>query len=233
VPLPIADFEENGAAVLEGLIGPDEVQALIAEIESLLLREPALPPHAFRDAARKVPRIAVLAKSRVLNDLAENALGSPVRLIQAIYFDKTPESNWKVAWHQDLAVPAALKAEASGFGPWSLKEGIPYVQPPAEALGRMVIIRLHLDDCGPENGPLRVLAGSHSWGRLRDEDVAATVSGKEGVACTVGAGGAVLMKPLTLHASSSALKPGHRRVVHLEYATGDLAPSLDWFKALD
>jgi hypothetical protein len=47
--------------------------------------------------------------------------------------------------------------------------------------------------------------------------------------CCVPAGGVFIMRPLLLHASSPARKPRHRRVVHLEFAPGDLLPpELSW-----
>lgn len=36
------------------------------------------------------------------------------------------------------------------------------------------------------------------------------------------------MRPLLLHASSPALAPAHRRVLHLEYAAAPLPPGLEW-----
>jgi hypothetical protein len=44
----------------------------------------------------------------------------------------------------------------------------------------------------------------------------------------VPAGGVVVMRPLILHASSPAVSPSHRRVVHLEYAAEDLPGGLAW-----
>jgi ectoine hydroxylase-related dioxygenase (phytanoyl-CoA dioxygenase family) len=53
------------------------------------------------------------------------------------------------------------KVEAEGFGPWSVKADVIHVQPPASILECMLSVRLHLDDCGEENGALRVIPGSH------------------------------------------------------------------------
>src|SRR6266700_2544520 len=44
-------------------------------------------------------------------------------------------------------------------------------------------------------------------------------------------GGLVVMRPLLLHASSPAKSPGHRRVVHIEYAAAELADGLKWYEA--
>jgi ectoine hydroxylase-related dioxygenase (phytanoyl-CoA dioxygenase family) len=120
------------------------------------------------------------------------------------------------------------RAETPGFGPWSVKAGVPHVQPPPELLARMLTLRLHLDDCGPANGPLQVLPGSHADGALSPAAVAAWRGRVPPEACLVPAGGAVLMRPLILHASSAATAVGHRRVVHLEWSADELPGGLRW-----
>jgi ectoine hydroxylase-related dioxygenase (phytanoyl-CoA dioxygenase family) len=92
----------------------------------------------------------------------------------------------------------------------------------------MLTVRLSLDDCGPDNGPLNVLPGSHADGVLSPAQVEAWRHKSAPVPCLVPAGGAVLMRPLLLHASSAARLPGPRRVVHLEYAAGELPGGLEW-----
>ncbi|MBM4004025.1 MAG: phytanoyl-CoA dioxygenase family protein, partial [Planctomycetes bacterium] len=69
------------------------------------------------------------------------------------------------------------------------------VQPPAEILAQMIAVRVHLDDCGANNGRLRVLPGSHRFGWLDDEldDWKRRVPE---VVCTVRSGGVVTMCPL-------------------------------------
>jgi len=48
--------------------------------------------------------------------------------------------------------------------------------------------------------------------------------------CTVGRGGAVVMRPRLLHASSPVKTASHRRVIHLEFAAGPLPPPLEWYQ---
>src|SRR5206468_7563965 len=130
---------------------------------------------------------------------------------------KTPHANWKVAWHQDLSIAVRERLDVAGFGPWSLKNGVVHVQPPREVLESMLTVRLHLDDCGQDNGPLRVVAGSHALGILPPREVQRLVQARPVTTCVVPRGGALLMRPLLLHASSAALRAGHRRVIHLEF----------------
>src|SRR5262249_14861156 len=92
---------------------------------------------------------------------------------------------------------------------------------------RMVAVRVHLDECGADNGPLRVLPGSHRHGWL-DEDIDDWKREVKEVVCTCSRGGIVVMCPLTLHASSKAKSPSHRRVIHIECANAELPGGLVW-----
>jgi ectoine hydroxylase-related dioxygenase (phytanoyl-CoA dioxygenase family) len=79
-------------------------------------------------------------------------------------------------------------------------------------------LRLHLDDSRADNGPLRVLPGTHTLGLLSDADVACLAREHEAVECLAPAGGIVAMRPLLVHASSKAETDRRRRVLHIEYA---------------
>jgi hypothetical protein len=66
-------------------------------------------------------------------------------------------------------IAAAESRDVPGFLAWGQKAGVWQVQPPPEILAAMVAVRVHLDDCGSENGPLRVIPGSHCHGWLDNE----------------------------------------------------------------
>ena len=143
--------------------------------------------------------------------------------MRAIWFNKSAEANWLVAWHQDLAIAVRERVDVPGFEAWSVKEGVPHVQPPAEVLQRMLTVRIHLDDADGENGALRVIAGTHRLGRLSAEQIAALRAEREETLCVAAAGDALLMRPLLLHASGRSTSDRPRRVLHLEYAGQELA----------
>ena len=175
-----------------------------------------------------VPAVAALAVSSKLLCLLKEAFDEECFPVRSIFFDKTPEANWLVPWHQDLSIAVKERVDLPGYGPWSTKEGIPHVQPPTEILEAMVTLRLHLDDCDESNGALRVIPSSNRLGRLNATRIAELRSHQKEVICSVHAGDVVLMRPLLLHASSEALAPAHRRVIHVEYSTCDLAEGLQW-----
>jgi ectoine hydroxylase-related dioxygenase (phytanoyl-CoA dioxygenase family) len=143
------------------------------------------------------------------------------------FFNKTRSSNWKVVWHQDLTIAVRERRDVDGFGPWTMKAGVLHVQPSAEVMGSILSIRLHLDDSGLDNGPLRVIAGSHREGRLSAKQIGGWEK-ENSVTCTVPKGGALVMRPLVLHASSACAIPKSRRVIHLEFATAELPHGLEW-----
>jgi ectoine hydroxylase-related dioxygenase (phytanoyl-CoA dioxygenase family) len=169
-----------------------------------------------------------LSESVRVRTLAEGVLGTGAFVVRAILFDKTPDANWSVPYHQDSTIAARTRLDIAGFGPWSVKDGVPHVRPPASILERMVTVRLHIDACGESNGPLAFLPGSHAHGFLGDAEIARWKTAARPVVCTVEAGDAVLMRPLVLHASPKAANPAHRRVIHLEYAIDPLPQGLVW-----
>src|SRR5215472_4986109 len=118
-----------------------------------------------------IPSVKALAKSRAVRDIMEIVLGPRCFAVRGIFFNKTRSSNWKVAWHQDLTIAVRERVDADGFGPWSTKAGILHVQPSVEVMNGILAVRLHLDESGLDNGPLRVIAGSHGRGRLSAEQI--------------------------------------------------------------
>lgn len=216
----VESIDADGYAIAPSVV-PDE---LIAAVTDAL--GPA--PHAIRELISAVPRVADLADHPEVRSLAEAVLGPGAFVARALFFDKTPGANWKVAWHQDGTIAVRERREVAGFGPWSVKADIPHVRAPADLLGRMLALRVHLDPCGPGNGPLRVLPGTHRSGWLEPKAIAESRGRVPEVACLAERGGVVAMRPLLLHASSPADRPGHRRVVHLEFAADDLPGGLQW-----
>lgn len=156
---------------------------------------------------------------------------SPVA-VQCTFFDKTEERNWLVALHQDLSIPVKGRVKDPRLGVWSRKEGQHFVQAPVELLEQLLAVRVHVDDCGPENGPLRVVPGSHRHGRL-DESAARRLRDAVGeITCAIASGGALLLRPLLLHASSKATSPHHRRVLHFLFGPEVVGYGLQWQHAV-
>jgi len=217
-------LERDGYAIVADVIAADRIGLILRAIERAI--DPAKAGR--RDLAATIPEIEALAAEPALRQLANVVLGREAFVVRTLFFDKNADANWKVAWHQDQTIAVREQRAVPGFGPWSVKDGRPHVQPPDEILEQMVTLRLHLDDCPETNGPLRVLPGSHRTGKLPPAAIADRQKSTPEVVCVLPAGGVLLMKPLLLHASSAALEPRHRRVVHLEFAAEKLPGGLEW-----
>lgn len=183
----------------------------------------------IRDLLNVVPAVRDLVHSSHIRNVIDSIAGKDAQVIRAIFFDKTPEANWKVAWHQDLTIAVRQKKEVEGFNRWSVKAGVLHTQPPVSILENILTMRIHLDATDELNGALKVIVGSHKYGRLDAERIGKLKDVGEMVICCVPKGGALLMRPLLLHASSAGSKPAHRRVIHLEFSADKLPEGLEWY----
>ncbi|MBX9940268.1 MAG: phytanoyl-CoA dioxygenase family protein [Candidatus Obscuribacterales bacterium] len=223
-------------AVNTGLTLPKkQYEFLLAEIEQFIAngsveagRRGMLACPAVQAYAQEGERLAhFFLTRRNKSDLAE--AGRTTKAVRAIFFDKNPERNWYVTWHQDLTIALKRKVETPGYSAWSMKDDIVHVQPPVAVLEEMVALRLHFDDCDNDNGPLKIICGSHKLGRLEKDSYSLNgVAGNAEKVLTAAAGQIIAMKPLVVHASSKSVKPLHRRVLHVEYAACSLPSPLEF-----
>ena len=205
---------EGGFGIIEDVFSQKECDSLLAELRlPSVKRSRAGARHLMGQAA--VGRVA--RDERVLG-IARESLGGAAVPYRATLFEKSGESNWLVVWHQDTALPLRERREVPGWGPWSVKEGVSYAHAPASALEQVVALRVHLDDSTSENGPLRVLPGTHTLGVLTDEQIHGLSEKIAEVECLAPRGGVLAMRPLIVHASSKSRIETPRRVLHIEYA---------------
>jgi ectoine hydroxylase-related dioxygenase (phytanoyl-CoA dioxygenase family) len=207
-------FEEDGFAILGPVLDSGEISTLTGKISGL-------DDHRRRAGVRHLltnPAVATLATDPRLVAIAGEVVGYAAFPFRATLFDKSEESNWLIAWHQDTALPVEEKRETDGWGPWSVKNTVIYAHAPAGALERIIALRVHLDDSTADNGPLRVLPGTHHLGVLSDDAIMKLAQQKTGVSCLIERGGVLAMRPLLIHASSKSRNRFRRRVLHIEYA---------------
>src|SRR5262249_19581823 len=107
---------EHGVEIRRGVLSGAEVAALCAAIENC---GGALAGAGTRNLDAKLGSVADLAASPRVLALVGAVLAGPPRLVRAILFDKTPERNWLVPWHQDRTVAVRARADLPGWGPWS------------------------------------------------------------------------------------------------------------------
>lgn len=229
-------FERDGFAVVPDVVEPGGVSELVDALAAIRPGGSALDRggqvYASRNLLADVPLVGALAGSPAVRNLVVPVLGPGAFVVRGLLFDKTPGANWTVPWHQDLTVAVKARTDAPGFGPWTVKAGVPHVRPPVGVLEQMVTVRVQLDNGDASSGPLRVVPGSHLAGRLGASSTRDWLARVPAVTCLVPRGGALLMRPLLLHASSASDTPGphHRRVIHLEFAAGPLPDDVEWFE---
>ncbi len=176
----------------------------------------------------KEPRLVELVRVKSIAELIQALCGEGAAVVRAIVFDKSPDANWAVPWHQDATIAVRERVEVAGFGPWAVKAGAHHCQPPREILDQIVTLRVHLDDCGTDNGPLRVVPGSHRAGLVSDAEVDRIAATGPVIECTVKAGDAVVMYPHLVHSSARASVNARRRVLHLDCTSVELPGGLRW-----
>lgn len=186
--------------------------------------------YAIRNLLQLAPDVKNALNASKVKEIVESVLGRDAKLVRGLYLDKTPRANWAVSWHQDATVTVKARGEATGFGPWSTKAGIQHVMAPPGLLAYMLTLRLHLDDCGENQGALKALFASHQYGRLPEDSIAQFVGG-DVVTCSVPRGGILAFRPLLVHASERATDPGSRRVIQLEFCARKLPLPLEWYEA--
>lgn len=151
--------------------------------------------------------------------------------VQCTFFEKSASLNWLVPVHQDLAIPVAERVDHPALRAWSEKEGSLFVQAPVDFLAHLVAVRVHLDACTAQDGPLRAIPGTHRLGKIADPDASALRARGPEITLCADKGDAVAMRPLLLHASSKATGTSRRRVLHFLFAPRHPPHGLRWHHA--
>lgn len=168
----------------------------------------------------------LLGSDEPIGTVAATALGPTCFPVRAILFDKTEATNWVLGWHQDRTIAVRERRDIPGFGPWTRKQGLIHVAPPADILARMATLRIHLDPAPATNAPLMVARGSHRAGAVAERDIDAIVARSDILACLAERGDIWLYATLILHASAAAEQPVRRRVLQVDYAAAPLPDGL-------
>ncbi|RYU95724.1 phytanoyl-CoA dioxygenase family protein [Emticicia agri] len=227
-------IEADGFAVVNEVFSESEIDTLLKTIADIDISKPTFRKtndlFAIRQFLKEVPETIVIIFNKTLIALINSIFGENYFVVKSIYFDKPEDSNWFVAYHQDLTISVDKKLDIDGFGPWTVKHQQFAVQPPLSILQDNFTIRIHLDDTDEGNGALKVIPQSHLKGIYRPETIDWNME-KE-VTCPVQKGGIMFMKPLLLHASNRTSNHRKRRVIHIEFSRITLPANLQWSEAL-
>ncbi len=207
-------MSDSGYSITEQVFSDRKCDELLSALaETCGPRGRAGARHLMKNAL-----IETTARDPRLLAIAKRSLGDCAIPYRATLFEKSGHANWLVVWHQDTALPLSSVNSSSEWGPWSRKAGVIYAQAPTWALSRTIALRVHLDASTAQNGPLRIIPGSHSIGVLNDEEVFAVAKSQTPMNCLVPRGGVLAMRPLLIHSSSKSKADLPRRVLHIEYA---------------
>ena len=228
-------LERDGFASAPGLLPEFECDALVASLEARLqVADPSIRGgegaiYAARNLLDFWPEATTFWRRPAILEVLQAHLGASAGLVRMLYFDKPPGQSWALPWHKDLTISVA-----DNRGPWvgyrhpTTKAGVPHLEAPEAVLETMLTLRLHLDAVTDENGPLKVLPGSHHTGKHLD------LSG-EVVVLHADRGEGLLMRPLLAHASGRSQEgtTRHRRILHLEFACSEALPEgVRWHRFL-
>lgn len=224
------DITNNGYIIIPRIYSEEEMNHLLAEIDAADQTRRSFRKQddlfAIRRFFKELPTAAGVIFNAKLVNVISDLFGEDYFVVKAIYFDKPGQSNWFVAYHQDLTIAVEKKVEVDGFGPWTSKMNQFAVQPPLSLLQDNFTIRIHLDDTNEKNGALKVIRGSHDWGVFRPQNINLELMTED--VCNVPAGGVMIMKPLLLHSSARTTDNRKRRVIHIEFSRSALPEQLTW-----
>jgi len=179
--------------------------------------------YGVREVHRQISLVEQLANSKsIAKIISEQTNYTQFRLIKAIYFNKNAERNWSVPWHQDKTIAVKQRVMLPGFKNWTVKKGVPHVQPPLDVLAKITTMRIAIDDANASNGGLKILPRTHKLGVLNRAEIEQIIRRRAPLSLNLKAGDIVLLHPLILHASNKSIDLSSRRTVHLEYSSGDL-----------
>lgn len=182
--------------------------------------------YAARNLLDSIPEVKTSWQTDALLRFLRGQLGRDFGLVRALFFDKPPERTWNLPWHKDTSIAVKDNSGSSpSFSRPTLKAGVPHVIACDDVLRQMLTLRIHLDEVTDENGPLRVIPGSH----VTSDSIGVGLDGA--VTIHAAAGDVLVMRPLISHASGSSLEgtQRHRRILHLEFAaTGTLPDGYEW-----
>lgn len=220
-------LKEFGYQIIEDVFSKKEIDQILDILEKKEFKKKFGVREFLKNHSELNPFIFTKKLLKIIYSISPNP--KPIR---SLYFDKPPNANWIVNWHQDLTINLKEKKEVSNFKNWRVLKERTVVQPSQEILNNIFTIRIHLDDCTKENGALKVIEGSHKKGVIQIQDWIEHKQGKEKI-CEIQKGGILLMKPLTLHSSKRVENDRNRRVIHIEFCDKELPNGLMWNEAFE
>jgi len=226
----LTELERDGYTVLPSVFGDEAIAAMIRTLEGIFVERAGTEASIRGDegtiyAARNIlelwPDAANIWRVAPLPEHLSAVLGPCFGLVRILFFDKPPRQTWALPWHKDLTIAVRdNRLPTQHFRHPTRKAGVPHVEAPLSILQAMLTARIHLDDATEDNGPLKVVPGSHRTGKALTLDLTPPVR------LLANGGDVLLMRPLLVHCSGKSHPDTmrHRRILHLEFAAAAELP---------
>lgn len=222
-------LERDGYCILPAAIASERISELLAlcedaftdEKQSVRARSSRGHVYAARNLMDSIPHVATIWHEPALLAFLSSVLGEDFGLVRALFFDKPPDRTWNLPWHRDTSIAVIDNSiESEFFSRPTMKAGVPHLIAHDDVLRSMLTLRIHLDQVTDENGPLRVIPGSHVSSQCDGQGV------DDAVTIHASVGDVLAMRPLIQHSSGSSVigTKRHRRILHLEFAAGRPLP---------
>jgi hypothetical protein len=223
-------LERDGYTILPSVISDQTIAYMVRSLEDIFgdrvgaeasIRGEEGAVNAARNILTLWPEAAEVWRVAPLTDAVAAVLGPNFGLVRILFFDKPPRQTWALPWHKDLTIAVRdNRLPSREFSKPTRKAGVPHVEAPLSVLESMLTVRVHLDEVTMENGPVKVVPGSHRTGKMLRLDLAPPVH------ILAKRGDVLLMRPLLAHCSgkSHPETERHRRILHLEFAASPKLP---------
>jgi hypothetical protein len=220
----VIDFRSAGFAITNVSLSPlqcDHIASSLPAVNS-----------GIRGGVRGLathPTVLQLLRHQQLGAYVWSAVGRELVAVRVTLFD---EAVGPTGWHQDRRIAVRERMNIAGFGPWASKAGVLEVEPPASVLEQMLLVCIYLEGSGADSGPLRVLPGSHEYGKLGDDEIRTRVATETSLDIHASTGALLLMRPLLVRTFSPSETSGHRRMLQIEFAPAEAISPLQWQTAI-
>lgn len=191
------------------------------ESQSVRARSSRGHVYAARNLIESIPEVTSVWQVDPMLRMLNEVLGNEFGLVRALFFDKPPERTWNLPWHKDTSISVKDNTvKSNSFSRPTVKAGVPHVIASDELLRNMLTLRIHLDEVTDENGPLRVIPGSHVCSESEGLGL------DHAITIYANAGDVLAMRPLISHSSGASVEgtTRHRRILHLEFAANEKLP---------
>jgi len=203
-PVEKSKLDTEGYLMIEDLMGEPLLDQVRRRVDELFEQEGAQAGSEFKQEPHSRRLANLVDKGEVFERLIETprilecmeyVLGSRFKLSSLNVRSADPQNEWTQPLHADSGAVADERGYWVCNSVWML------------------------DDFTPDNGPIRMVPGSHRWGRAPEADLYA--AHPDEILLTGRAGTVVVMNAHMWHGGTANRTVAHRRAMHVYYTRWD------------